>query len=360
MSKARLISPLTTGLAVLVAACWLATGVFPLTASPQEVNDAAGITVNLNGSTVLHRTPVHYPSSALQRGVQGSISVEVKLDSTGNVSDAHVLSGPDELRSAVLQSVLEWHFTRDAANSTREVQVAFELPASGAAGGITGVPGGVVGGVPGGVVRGIVGGVPGGALAAYPDGGLSSSQPLSHIMVLGMSDQSRDELLATLPVHQGDTLTGENKGKAEAAVKAFDEHLTIGWLPGPNGDRTLLISAPGAPPPPPPPPPAGGIPQDRPERIKVGGNVQSMMIVNKVPPVYPQLAKSAGVEGVVRLAAVIAKDGTIQEIHVLSGPALLIQATMDAVKQWVYRPTLLNGEPVAVETTIDINFTLQQ
>ena len=361
MSKARLISTLTTGLAALVAACWLATGVFPLTAEPQEVNDAPGVTVFLSGSQVLHRTAVRYPRLALQRGVQGSVSVEVKLDSTGNVNDAHVLSGPDELRSAVLQSVLEWHFTRDAANSTRQVQISFELTTKG-------VEGGVVGGVTGGVVRGVVGGVPGGIsesvpgpTVAYRDGELLNSLPVTRIMVLGLSDQSRDELLSSLPIHEGDILNSENIDKAEAAVKAFDAHLTMRWLLGMNGGRTLLISAPGVPPPPPPPPPpsAAGT-ENSPQRIKVGSNVQSLMIVNKVPPVYPALAKSAGVQGVVRLAAVIAKDGTIQELHSLSGPALLIQSAMDAVRQWMYKPTLLNGEPVAVETTIDVNFTLQQ
>jgi protein TonB len=85
-----------------------------------------------------------------------------------------------------------------------------------------------------------------------------------------------------------------------------------------------------------------------------------MMIVSKVPPVYPELAKSARVSGVVHLAAVIAKDGTMQELHSLGGPALLIQSAMDAVKQWVYRPTFVNGQPVSVETTIDVNFTLSQ
>jgi protein TonB len=115
-----------------------------------------------------------------------------------------------------------------------------------------------------------------------------------------------------------------------------------------------------APPPPPPPPPAAVKKVEAVQRIKVGGNVQSAAIIRKVPPVYPQLAKSARVSGVVHLAAIIAKDGTIQELHSLGGPALLIQAAMDAVKQWVYHPTMLNGEPVQVETTIDVNFTLNQ
>jgi len=114
-----------------------------------------------------------------------------------------------------------------------------------------------------------------------------------------------------------------------------------------------------APPPPPPPPPAAKK-VETPQRIKIGGAVISASIIRKTPPVYPQLAKSARVQGVVHLAAIIAKDGTIQELHSLGGPALLIQAAMDAVKTWVYRPTMLNGEPVQVETTIDVNFTLNQ
>jgi protein TonB len=110
--------------------------------------------------------------------------------------------------------------------------------------------------------------------------------------------------------------------------------------------------------PPPPPPPVKKA--ETVQRIKVGGNVQGAMILRKTPPVYPQLAKSARVSGVVHLAAIIAKDGTIQELHSLGGPALLIQAAMDAVKTWIYKPTMLNGEPVQVETTIDVNFTLNQ
>jgi protein TonB len=97
-----------------------------------------------------------------------------------------------------------------------------------------------------------------------------------------------------------------------------------------------------------------------PAQIRVGGNVQATLIVTKVPPVYPALAKQARVSGVVHLDAIIAKDGTIQELHSLGGPALLLQAAIDAVRQWTYRPTMLNGEPVMVETTIDVNFTLNQ
>jgi BlaR1 peptidase M56/Gram-negative bacterial TonB protein C-terminal len=123
MSKTHLISTLATGLGILAAACWLVTGVFPLTAQPLVINDAPGVTVNLNGATVLHRTGVDYPFVARQHSVQGTLSVEVLLDASGNVADEHVLSGPDELRKPVLQSLLQWHFTRDVAGTTRTVQI---------------------------------------------------------------------------------------------------------------------------------------------------------------------------------------------------------------------------------------------
>jgi protein TonB len=122
----------------------------------------------------------------------------------------------------------------------------------------------------------------------------------------------------------------------------------------------IIGGIPSAAPPPPPPPPPAVKKEAPPQRIKIGGAVIAASITHKTQPVYPQLAKSARVQGVVHLAAIISKDGTIQELHSLGGPALLIQAAMDAVKTWVYKPTMLNGEPVQVETTIDVNFTLNQ
>jgi TonB family protein len=97
-----------------------------------------------------------------------------------------------------------------------------------------------------------------------------------------------------------------------------------------------------------------------PQRIKVGGNVQSARLVRQPRPVYPPLAKQARISGVVKLGAIISKDGTIQHLEVISGHPLLVPAALEAVKQWVYQPTLLNGEPVEVQTQIDVNFTLSQ
>jgi periplasmic protein TonB len=93
-------------------------------------------------------------------------------------------------------------------------------------------------------------------------------------------------------------------------------------------------------------------------RIRVGGAVQAASLTRKVDPVYPQIAKTAHVSGTVVLHAIIAKDGSIQQLEYVSGPPLLMRAAMDAVHEWKYKATLLNGEPVEVDTTIQVVFTL--
>jgi protein TonB len=84
------------------------------------------------------------------------------------------------------------------------------------------------------------------------------------------------------------------------------------------------------------------------------------MLISQPRPVYPPLAKQARIQGTVRFTAIIGKDGTIQNLTLISGHPLLVQSATEAVKQWRYKPTLLNGEPVEVVTQIDVNFTLNQ
>lgn len=96
------------------------------------------------------------------------------------------------------------------------------------------------------------------------------------------------------------------------------------------------------------------------KRIRVGGNVQAAKLVHKEAPKYPPEAKQAGIQGTVRLEAVIAADGKVKQVTVLSGETVLADAAVEAVRQWVYEKTLLNGEPVEVVTQIDVNFTLKE
>jgi len=93
-------------------------------------------------------------------------------------------------------------------------------------------------------------------------------------------------------------------------------------------------------------------------RIRVGGNVQMKGLVRKVDPVYPKDAKKKHVSGTVVLHVIVAADGSVQSAACVSGPDLLKQAAIDAVKKWRFKPILLNGEPVEVDTTLQVVFAL--
>jgi TonB family protein len=93
--------------------------------------------------------------------------------------------------------------------------------------------------------------------------------------------------------------------------------------------------------------------------LKVKSRVMQGNIITKVNPVYPQAAKDAKIQGAVVLRAVIGKDGAVENLQVVSGPAELQESAIEAVKQWIYKPYLLNGNPTEVETTIEVNYSLQ-
>ena len=99
-------------------------------------------------------------------------------------------------------------------------------------------------------------------------------------------------------------------------------------------------------------------PKANPTRIRVGGNVIQASLIRQVQPIYPPIAKTAHISGTIILHAIIAKDGSIAHLEYISGPPLLMKAAMDAVSQWRYKPTMLNGEPVEVDTTVQVVFTL--
>ena len=95
-----------------------------------------------------------------------------------------------------------------------------------------------------------------------------------------------------------------------------------------------------------------------PKKIAVSAGVIAGNKLGGMTPQYPAIAKAARIQGTVILQATISKSGTIENLHVLSGPPMLQQAAMEAVKTWRYRPYLLNGEPVEVETQVNVIFTL--
>jgi TonB family protein len=313
----------------------------------------------------MHRTGISYPFAARGSKVEGTVLVEATLDGAGNVADAHVVSGPAELRRSVLQSVLQWHFANDTGANTRQIRITFSDP---------GPVAGRVGGTPtkgdsprpttlstvdvngarimaqSGALGGIIGSVP--SVRA----GISG-KTLKQINIVGLTEDAKSRLSSRLPVRVGDILSEDTFVQTVAAVHEYDEHLNVGTRTDQDGAVTFTIAAPGA--------NAGGTysfagePQPPvPGRITIGGNVQSAKLVQQPRPIYPPLAKQARISGVVKLAVVLNKDGSMQDIKVISGHPLLIPAALEAVKNWVYQPTLLNGQPVEVATQIDVNFTL--
>jgi TonB family protein len=106
------------------------------------------------------------------------------------------------------------------------------------------------------------------------------------------------------------------------------------------------------------PPSPGAPPGTPPKGIRIGGTVAQASLISQVAPVYPELARKARIQGTVRFNVRIDKEGHVEDVRLISGHPLLVQSALDSVKQWVYKPTLLNGEPVNVLTTVDVNFTL--
>jgi protein TonB len=99
-------------------------------------------------------------------------------------------------------------------------------------------------------------------------------------------------------------------------------------------------------------------PKVKAEKVNISAGVAIGLLIQKTAPVYPPIAKSARVSGTVVLGASISKNGSIVGLHVVSGPPMLQQAALDAVRTWRYRPYMLNNQPVEVETTVSVIFTL--
>jgi TonB family protein len=143
--------------------------------------------------------------------------------------------------------------------------------------------------------------------------------------------------------------------KVQAEVPDGKAARVDGWLEIGQIQEAMTVKG-GA------PKPANPIVNGAPKRIGVGGSVQASRLITQVRPVYPDDLQQLGVEGTVMMRAVISKEGTVLNPVVVNtgvNPGLA-KAALDAVRQWTYEPTLLNGQPVEVMTTIDIHFQLGQ
>ena len=359
MSRSRIAIATAAACSILPMAAGAAVWLFPFVAQAQTVIDGPGVTVN-PGAVLLHRAPVRIPNGP---AVSGTVILEATLASNGEVSDARVISGPAELRKDALSSVLEWHY--QPGPSFAQISIQFAAPATSTATALLAQPS------PSAFVPVPRLGAPGGRGPAAPASAVPATFPatVKSINVVGLTPEGEQQLRAQLPLHVGDTVTQSDVDNLRSTLQAFDTHLSRTYLlsaaPGGGSEVTLNIRTLAQPqaafaPPPPPPPPTAELQNVPPGVQRISSAVQAAKLIQGPKPAYPPIAKQARIQGSVTLQALIAKDGTVQSLQVLSSQnPLLTPAAIDAVKNWVYQPTLLNDEPVAVATTVTVNFSLQ-
>jgi len=343
MTKRNLLFPLAAALATLPLVIGVAAWQFPLRAAPQEAVDDSGVELQLGAARILHRTPIVFPDAARAKHLSGTVVANVTLDDKGEVTGAQAVSGPDELRKPVVQSILNWHFAVDSSSAPRSLEIAVRFD---------------------------------GGRAPQPSHELDSNlvppsvgDTTLTVEIVNLSSLPaglRDKVSQAGILHTGDVLSRDRLQALEASLRNIDDHLRMTAVATKDGKAAVMVRLVPAQSPAPrvtlrsstTSSPLASPAMDAPGGIRVGGNVQSANLIQQVRPAYPPLAKQARIQGLVRFNALIGGDGLVKNLQVTSGHPMLVQAALEAVKLWVYKPTLLNGAPVDVITTIDVNFTL--
>jgi TonB family protein len=347
MSKPRLLISYAFIAAVLALAGWFTLATLPLVGSAQvkeaEALDQAGVSVD-PGGTILHRVAVPYPLAACSQHIEGTVVAQLTLRKNGEVADAHVVSGPEELRAAVLWSVLQWHYATDGqAPHTVQATVTFSTAS------LANPP------------------------APNPEmEALANSKEvhgtLASIDVSALPEPLRSAVWEKVQSFQGQPFSNYLMRQIEKAFRDVDSHIGLSGQRDKDGTATtltLFLSPPFIPAPPFDHPaiephvssqtayqfPSFGAP-----RIRVGEGVMAGKLVNKVDPVYPPQAEAARIRGTVLLDVLIASDGSVAAVHLSHGHPLLVQSAIDAVKQWTYKPTTVGGNPVEVVTQVRVPF----
>jgi TonB family protein len=269
----------------------------PLQLSAQGVNDS----------------PFHW--MRFSPNAEGAVQLEATLNSAGEVVDARVVSGPDELRRTALQSVLAWRYKEDLS-ARRIVPITIDFKR---------VPGGTLKQPPS---------IEGAAFEGVDYDGLPTDlqQRAAGVMAL---------------LRTGQKLTQAELDDLRRNLIAIDPSIRLGYSirEEATGSSTVRLGVRAG---------TAGLS----ESIRVGGNVQSANLISRVDPVYPPEARQARIQGTVRFTVMVGKDGSVQQIQLVSGHPLFVAPAQDAVRQFKYKPTFLNGEAVTVQTTVDVNFTL--
>jgi TonB family protein len=364
MTMRKAIAAVALALAVVGTSGWYAARAFPLQA--QAVEPTPGVKADPGSMKLLHATAPQYPVDALNAGITGDVVLELSVNAKGIVSDAKVISGPEELRSAALEAVLKWHYSPVGSPATTRATVTFAPTDQEKQ-----------------TLENMFVATKKLQVARMPSG---PSRIVKSVDFGPMPESLKEAVRSHLRVQVGSELTDASLADLQAGLREVDpEHLGVAartvsdgvalyiWKTVPPSEvvvqtapriiyggqsHGVIGGVPGG--------VTGGVSQSTdakppiPQQIRVGGVVQQSKLLKKVAPVYPPEAKAARLQGTVRLTATIDKEGNIRALELVAGHPLLVQSAVDAVKQWQYATTLLNGNPVEVITTIDINYTLTE
>jgi TonB family protein len=254
---------------------------------------------NMRQPARLKHVSPEYPAEALGKGIQGVVILELTIDGAGIPVTAYAIRPIASLTLPAVKAALQWRYTPDPNYTRRLMTVTVNFTLSSNVGGVTS---GVAGGVSGGVVGGIAGGVAGGVAGTSVQGARPAPYPPP-------------------------PPPGMDEATWQAALS-----------------RQSSFGPPRA---------------EWPPYVRVGGTIVQPTRIVDVKPVYPPVASAARVQGVVIVEVLIGTDGKVQAGQILRAIPLLDQAALDAVRQWEYTPTLMNGVPTPVVMTVTVNFTLQ-
>jgi TonB family protein len=339
MSRFRLFSSYGSMAAILAVAGWVAFLSFPLIGKA-EIRRAVPQPESQSSQTepgyVVNAPPAYYPPAALQKGIQGSVVVELTFNASGEVTDSRVLSGPEELRKAGLESALRGTYNIRTAR-TLQVVVNFVPPPPMPPPAILPAPGQRGGGPRGGA----------GPQAVLPPLGLKLGAILESVNIAGLEGSELAQMQQRLQAFQGRQLSNDLVKEINDAIRTAGVSVQLrstSFAETASKNTALLVTFGAAT-----------------FRVRVGAAVaQRDLIKPAAEPVYPPLAKAANIQGDVVLEVSISREGKVENVSVVTGHPLLVPAAVDAVKQWEYMPTSLNGAPVDVVTTVTLNFTIPQ
>ncbi|PYS43279.1 MAG: hypothetical protein DMG14_01380, partial [Acidobacteria bacterium] len=352
MSKFRLVSSYALIAATLAVAGWVVFVSFPLTGRA-EVKEAAAVQPQQSSpGYVVNIQPLSYPKEAIDKKIEGTVVVELTFNASGNIVDARVLSGPEELRRAALESALRGSYSINVAR-TLQVLVGFRLANARAL-----VPPRPPAPPPPPVP-------PAPPTPPPPAPRTQTDRVLDTIEIRGLSEPQLSQLQERVRPFEGQVFRPEDFWRQlQAAARGIGIGLPANYLVYRRQDHVRIevsfgdgvpeIQTPfstasvGAAPQTPFGPQAAPTPH-----ADVTQDFLVADLVSRVLPAYPPLAVQARIQGVVVLEADIGTQGTVEDVRIVTGHPLFRQVTIDAVKQWVYRP---QANPVTTRILINFRF----